>query len=456
MPSLNTGNAILSNAIAVNSSYNVGIGGAASGSFKLQVTGTTNLTGALTGTSATFSGILAETKTADGIIQTIGGNETKANIYQFTSGGLAGAVFNIGHNFYYDGTNYGQGNASKSGWVISSNLNADSFAIGRAAAGSTSAPTTILSFASTGAATFSSSISTGTLSLSGGTIQSSGDYYIGTNNANFIQFYTSNQNRMIITSGGNVGIGTGTPASLLTLYRNANEDNIFSIYQGTVGYATAIKLIGANDDGAKYNYISSNTNGGTIHWQIGGGAVANTMVFYTNNNTERMRISSGGNLYLGVSSSVYSTAAKFEIQYSGAAVYGINMRTTTGDAIHLNFVNQSGSQVGYIYSNNTNTQYTTSSDYRLKQDLKEFNGLSLISNIKTYDYEWKSDKSRMYGVIAHELQELLPQAVSGEKDGERMQGVDYSMIVPVLIKAIQEQQAQIEAQQQQINSLINR
>jgi hypothetical protein len=58
MPSLNTGNAILSNAIAVDSSYNVGIGGAASGSFKLQVTGTSNLTGALTGTSATFSGAL--------------------------------------------------------------------------------------------------------------------------------------------------------------------------------------------------------------------------------------------------------------------------------------------------------------------------------------------------------------------------------------------------------------
>jgi hypothetical protein len=54
MPSLNTGNAILSNAIAVNSTYNVGIGGAASGSHKLQVTGTTNLTDALTGTSATF------------------------------------------------------------------------------------------------------------------------------------------------------------------------------------------------------------------------------------------------------------------------------------------------------------------------------------------------------------------------------------------------------------------
>ena len=61
MPSLNTGNAILSNAIAVNSSYNVGIGGAASSSFKLQVTGTTNLTGALTGTSGVFSSSLTAT-----------------------------------------------------------------------------------------------------------------------------------------------------------------------------------------------------------------------------------------------------------------------------------------------------------------------------------------------------------------------------------------------------------
>ena len=44
----------------------------------------------------------------------------------------------------------------------------------------------------------------------------------------------------------------------------------------------------------------------------------------------------------------------------------------------------------------------------------------------------------MYGVLAHELQEVIPYAVTGEKDGERMQGVDYSKIVPVLVKAIQE------------------
>jgi hypothetical protein len=50
----------------------------------------------------------------------------------------------------------------------------------------------------------------------------------------------------------------------------------------------------------------------------------------------------------------------------------------------------------------------------------------------------------MDGVIAHELQEVLPYAVQGEKDGKDMQGVDYSKIVPILVKAIQELKAEID------------
>jgi hypothetical protein len=57
----------------------------------------------------------------------------------------------------------------------------------------------------------------------------------------------------------------------------------------------------------------------------------------------------------------------------------------------------------------------------------------------------------MDGVLAHELQEVLPYAVNGVKDGEQMQGVDYSKIVPVLVKAIQEQQTQIN----ELKALIN-
>ena len=68
----------------------------------------------------------------------------------------------------------------------------------------------------------------------------------------------------------------------------------------------------------------------------------------------------------------------------------------------------------------------------------------MVSKIPVYDYKWKADESRSYGVMAHELQEVLPDAVVGEKDAEEMQGVDYSKIVPLLVKSIQELKAEID------------
>ena len=131
---------------------------------------------------------------------------------------------------------------------------------------------------------------------------------------------------------------------------------------------------------------------------------------------------------------------------SGGSQYGIlmsgNPASYTNYAMRFHYTGVA--VVGSITFGTTTTSYNVTSDYRLKQDFKNYNGLDLISAIKTYDYEWKSDKSRMYGVIAHELAEVLPYAVTGKKDDEEMQGVDYSKIVPVLVKAIQEQQKQIE------------
>ena len=80
-------------------------------------------------------------------------------------------------------------------------------------------------------------------------------------------------------------------------------------------------------------------------------------------------------------------------------------------------------------------------------DFKDFSGSKLLDNIKVYDYQWKVDGSRSYGVKAHELQSIIPYAVSGEKDAVNADGsikpqtVDYSKIVPVLVKAAQEQEA---------------
>ena len=104
----------------------------------------------------------------------------------------------------------------------------------------------------------------------------------------------------------------------------------------------------------------------------------------------------------------------------------------------------STTQVGYITTNGTDIFYANTSDYRLKEDLKDFNGISLLEQIQVYDFKWKESDNRMYGVVAHELQEIVPQAVVGNKDEDKLQAVDYSKLVPILIKSIQELEARVK------------
>jgi hypothetical protein len=158
-----------------------------------------------------------------------------------------------------------------------------------------------------------------------------------------------------------------------------------------------------------------------------------------------MRITSGGDVLFGTTStpngtSVYGSA--FTDETSNRMI--LRMASSTTGAVNLvQFYNGNG-LVGKIQTSGSATSYITSSDYRLKEDLQDFNGLDKVSKIPVYDFKWKTDESRSYGVIAHKLQEVLPQAVSGEKDAEEMQGVDYSKIVPLLVKSIQELKAEID------------
>jgi hypothetical protein len=106
----------------------------------------------------------------------------------------------------------------------------------------------------------------------------------------------------------------------------------------------------------------------------------------------------------------------------------------------------SGNTIGQIVApNGSSVSYNTTSDYRLKKDLKHFQGLDLINRLKTYDFAWKIDDSRMYGFMAHEIQGVLPYLVSGQKDAVDANGkiipqtLDYGKLTPILVKAIQEQ-----------------
>ena len=258
-----------------------------------------------------------------------------------------------------------------------------------------------------------------------------------------LQLGTNQTARLTISAAGNVGIGTTSPSSLLNTYSATTATQIT-----ITGADTTNQRLEVTDGTVTNRFgIFGRTNGdaGTIGTQTNHSLVFNT------NSTERMRITNQGELFFGCTtqpgagSATTGTAfgpSGFLIAQRNAGTVGFFGRGTNDGELFAFY--RGTTQVGSISVTTSLTSYNVTSDYRLKQDLKPIKGLEIVNKIKVYDYEWKSDNTRMDGVLAHELQEVLPYAVTGVKDGEQMQGVDYSKIVPVLIQAIKDQQVQIE------------
>lgn len=250
---------------------------------------------------------------------------------------------------------------------------------------------------------------------------------------------TGNSSNLIINPfGGAIGIGNTNPTHRFVIGDGSGTGNQYlriwssasDIFIGQSGSG----LFGMAANSGQYVVAD-----GVSH-PMGIGTIAAQPVIFGTQNTEKMRITSGGEVYIATSS--FNGTAGIRLMEGNQGVISTT-RTTTDPATQMRFYNPNG-QVGGIVTSGSSTAFNTSSDYRLKEDLKEINGLDKVSKLKVYDFKWKASDERMDGVMAHELAEVLPYAVTGEKDGEEMQGVDYSKLVPILVKAIQEQQAQIE------------
>ena len=120
--------------------------------------------------------------------------------------------------------------------------------------------------------------------------------------------------------------------------------------------------------------------------------------------------------------------------------------TSSSQRQSIAFLNSSGTRVGTITTTSSATGYATSSDYRLKENVADMtNATTRLKQLKPKRFNWIVDETNTLvdGFLAHEVQSVVPEAITGEKDGEEMQGIDQSKLIPLLVKTIQELEERI-------------
>jgi len=288
-------------------------------------------------------------------------------------------------------------------------------------------------------------------SQTAGYIGMSTSAYSGNNGDLVLIPRTSGTSRILLMEG-NVGIGTTSPST--KLHVKSTSDNIVATQVST------------NSVNALFQSIESASLA-----QIGTSG-AHDFTFFTNNQ-ERMRIQSDGLIDIG--------------PQSGSGVGRVNISANPSNNYQIEFWNTASVSVGSITvtGGGTATAYNTSSDYRLKENVDyDFNALDRVAQLKPARFNFIANAdTTVDGFLAHEVQDIVPEAIQGEKDAVReeeyevtpavldddgnvvteavmgtrsvpdYQGIDQSKLVPLLTKAIQEQQTIIDNLKSRIEAL---
>jgi hypothetical protein len=279
--------------------------------------------------------------------------------------------------------------------------------------------------------------------------------------ADTIAFSEGGVEAMRLDSAGNMGLGV-TPSP----WGNGQKaiemtwgNSVVSIGAGDIAVTQNAYFINPN-----FKYAATTDVGSSAYRQIDGthrwfyaasGTAGNNITF-----TEAMRIDSGGALLVGATTN--SGYRFYSASNSGTSYYPAGFNNTdsgSGSQIVID-ISRNGARTGYITNTNNATGFTSTSDYRLKENVQPMqNALAKIAELKPCTYKWKSDGTDGQGFIAHELAEHFPDAVAGEKDAVdkdgviQPQGIDTSFLVATLTAAIQEMKAIIDAQASTITQL---
>jgi Chaperone of endosialidase len=265
-------------------------------------------------------------------------------------------------------------------------------------------------------------------------------------------------------SSGNLGVGTTVPLRKITSGGTTGE--VVLLGTGADGVENA--LIGRLSSQTRTAGSASTSSFATIEFRTGGFPWygGGEMRFLTANGdgttgagAERMRLDPSGSLLVGTTTAISGFNMVLQHGSSGAGA-GLATVTTTTDAVNaISFRNPNG-QIGRVQVSGSTTTYVTSSDYRLKENIAPMTGaLAKVQGLKPVTYTWKVDGSNGQGFIAHELSDVVPDCVIGEKDAVNEdgsidpQGIDTSFLVATLTSAIQEQQAIITDLKSRIEAL---
>ena len=271
-----------------------------------------------------------------------------------------------------------------------------------------------------------------------------------------------------VTSAGNVGVGTSSPGQKLDVAGSGNTFGRVSSGNNATraGWIATSKSSGGAD--VTMNLVAYGDSP-----EVGLYATTNHPLTFGNNNTERARIDSSGNLLVGTTSGtggrIVSESNLFDESNTNAWKNGaFNGRGSFGGP--LAFVNTGGASDGFafyltgnpsqlnirfganagavsagVYMTSTATSWTAQSDERLKDITGTItDAVQSVKSLRPVRYTLKADQDKTHrvGLIAQDVQKVLPEVV--DTDAKGYLGVRYSEIVPLLVAAIQEQQAMIE------------
>jgi hypothetical protein len=281
-------------------------------------------------------------------------------------------------------------------------------------------------------------------------------------NSGSLQFATnSGTTAVTIDTSQNVGVGASTLLAKFTV--NGNQINY-----GTNPY---IGLSNAYNDTA--SYIQYNTSSYALTIANSGNTGSNGYIVFNASGAERMRIGSGGDVLFGVTGTPSGSVGGAGFMADSNSRKSLYLATTSSSDQGLAFFINTNGAVGSIRTSGSGTSYVTTSDYRLKENVAPMTGaLAKVSALKPVTYKWKVDGADGQGFIAHELAEVVPDCVTGQKDATEIvdikdeegkvigqenkpvyQGIDTSFLVATLTAAIQELNAKVDAQAAEIQAL---